>query len=63
MTIFEGRKRQIRRMLKAVDSEVISLKRLQIGDVKLGTLPPGMWRVLKPSEVRSLMNYNRKEVK
>lgn len=63
MTIYEGRKRQIRRMLKAVDSEVISLKRLQIGEVKLGTLPPGMWRMLKPSEVRSLTNFNRKEVK
>ena len=58
MTIFEGRKRQIRYMLKAVGSEVLELKRLQIGNLKLGKLPPGMWRMLKPGEVRSLLNNN-----
>lgn len=60
MTIYEGRKRQIRRMLKAVGSEVITLKRLQIGPLKLGSLPVGMWRVLKPAEVKNLMNFNEK---
>lgn len=58
MTIFEGRKRQIRYMLKAVGSEVLELKRLQIGNLKLGKLPTGMWRVLKPAEIRSLLNNN-----
>jgi pseudouridine synthase len=58
MTIFEGRKRQIRYMLKAVGSEVLELKRLQIGNLKLGKLPTGMWRILKPSEIRSLLNNN-----
>ena len=61
MTIYEGRKRQIRRMLKAVGSEVITLKRLQIGPLKLGSLPVGMWRVLKPAEVKNLMNFNEKK--
>ena len=59
MTIFEGRKRQIRYMLKAVGSEVLELKRLQIGNLKLGKLPPGMWRMLKPGEIRSLINNNK----
>ena len=59
ITIFEGRKRQIRYMLKKVDSEVLELKRLQIGDVKLGKLPVGMWRILKPNEVMKLQNYTR----
>jgi 23S rRNA pseudouridine2605 synthase len=54
MTIFEGQKRQIRYMIKAVGSEVIDLKRLQIGNVNLGKLPPGMWRLMKPSEVTGL---------
>jgi pseudouridine synthase len=58
MTIFEGRKRQIRYMLKAVGSEVLELKRLQIGNLKLGKLPPGMWRMLKPGEIRSLLTNN-----
>ena len=58
ITIFEGRKRQIRYMLKAVESEVLELKRLQIGNLKLGKLPTGMWRMLKPGEIRSLLNNN-----
>jgi len=58
ITIFEGRKRQIRYMLKAVGSEVLELKRLQIGSLKLGKLPLGMWRMLKPGEVRLLLNNN-----
>ena len=57
MTIFEGRKRQIRYMIKTVGSEVQELRRLQIGDVKLGSLPIGMWRILKPKEVESLLKY------
>ncbi|MBC8416448.1 MAG: rRNA pseudouridine synthase [Candidatus Cloacimonetes bacterium] len=63
MTIFEGRKRQIRYMLKAIGSEVLELKRLQIGNLKLGKLPPGMWRMLKPTEIRSLLNYKEQRKK
>ena len=59
-TIHEGRKRQIRYMIKKVGAEVLSLKRLQIGDVRLGKLPLGMWKMLKPSEVISLRNYQRR---
>jgi len=59
MTIFEGRKRQIRRMVGKIDAEVLELKRLQIADVKLGKLPTGMWRMLKPNEVLSLRNYRK----
>ncbi len=54
MTIFEGRNRQIRRMVELVGSEVVSLKRLQVGSVKLGKLPTGMWRFLETNELRSL---------
>ncbi|MCK4956936.1 MAG: rRNA pseudouridine synthase, partial [Candidatus Cloacimonetes bacterium] len=61
ITIFEGRKRQIRYMLKKVGSEVLELKRLQIGDVKLGTLPIGMWRVLKPNEVLTLIRLSERK--
>jgi pseudouridine synthase len=61
MTIFEGKKRQIRSMLKLVGSDVLELKRLQIGDVKLGKLPVGMWRLLRPSEVQTLKQYYHKK--
>ncbi|MDO9577502.1 MAG: pseudouridine synthase [Candidatus Cloacimonadales bacterium] len=63
ITISEGKKRQIRYMIKAIGSEVLELKRLQIGDVLLGKLPKGEWRFLKAKEVSSLLTYNetRKE--
>lgn len=46
----EGKKRQIRRMCELVDLKVLSLKRVRIGNIKLGTLPLGHWRLLKPTE-------------
>ena len=46
----EGRKRQIRRMCEAVGLAVTGLKRVRIGQVMLGDLPPGQWRFLRPDE-------------
>lgn len=46
----EGKKRQIRRMCKAVDLNVTALKRVRIGELRLGRLPVGEWRLLKPTE-------------
>ena len=46
----EGRKRQIRRMCELVGLEVLGLKRVRIGSVVLGKLPPGQWRYLRPDE-------------
>ena len=46
----EGRKRQIRRMCEAVGLEVLGLKRVRIGTVMLGDLPPGHWRYLRYDE-------------
>lgn len=46
----EGKKRQIRRMCEAVGLKVIGLKRVRVGKVKLGNLPPGQWRYLRPDE-------------
>ena len=46
----EGRKRQIRRMCEAVGLKVTGLKRVRIGQVKLGDLPSGQWRYLRPDE-------------
>ena len=49
-TLREGRKRQIRRMCEAVGLRVLGLKRVRIGGVKLGDLPPGQWRYLRDDE-------------
>ncbi|WP_151634936.1 pseudouridine synthase [Noviherbaspirillum aerium] len=46
----EGKKRQIRRMCEAVGLKVLGLKRVRIGRVMLGDLPPGEWRYLGADE-------------
>ena len=46
----EGRKRQIRRMCELVGLQVLGLKRVRIGSVPLGQLPPGQWRYLRDDE-------------
>jgi len=50
----EGRKRQVRRMLKAVGHEVISLHRTRFGPLGIEGLPPGGCRELSDEEIRSL---------
>lgn len=63
MTISEGRNRQIRRMCEAVGLEVARLKRVSVGPLKLGMLPPGEWRELRPAELIALRNAVKKPAK
>ena len=46
----EGKKCQIRRMCEAVGLQVLGLKRVRIGEVMLGDLPLGKWRILGVNE-------------
>lgn len=46
----QGKKRQIRRMCELVGLDVVGLKRIRIGKVMLGDLPPGQWRYLRSDE-------------
>jgi 23S rRNA pseudouridine2605 synthase len=50
----EGRKREVRRLLAAVDLPVARLIRLRVGPVRLGRMKPGEVRELSPDEVRAL---------
>ncbi|WP_434988539.1 pseudouridine synthase [Xanthomonas melonis] len=50
----EGRNRQIRRLLAAVDIGVLRLVRVAIGALALGELGKGAWRLLSAAEVREL---------
>ncbi len=54
ITIYEGKKRQVRRMLDRVNHSVIKLIRLRINGLGLGNLKPGEFRYLKPDEVEKL---------
>jgi len=50
ITITEGKKRQIRRMVKSLRNKVLTLKRIRIGGLTLGDLPPGTFRKLTREE-------------
>lgn len=51
VTITEGKNRQVRKMFEAVGNEVIFLKRVAIGDLRLGGLSRGGHRYLSDYEV------------
>lgn len=54
VTIFEGKNREIRRMFAAVEKNVVFLKRVAIGDLKLGGLSRGAYRFLTEAEIEYL---------
>ncbi len=51
ISISEGRKRQVRKMFKAIKHPVIKLKRTAIGEISLGRLKPGTYRHLRKEEM------------
>lgn len=65
ITIHEGGKRQVRRMLESLGHRVMALKRIRIGSLNLGDLKEGSMRELSAQEVSVLTSvkpdipYNR----
>lgn len=59
LVIREGRKRQVRRMFQCVGHEVQALKRIRVGGLMLGDLPPGEWRELEEADLRALLGEER----
>jgi 23S rRNA pseudouridine2605 synthase len=56
VTIHEGRKRQLRRMFDALGHPVFALRRVRIGNLKLGDLEEGHTRELSSYEVAMLLS-------
>jgi pseudouridine synthase len=54
ITLTEGKNRQVRRMVEALDAKVLKLVRVRIGHIAIGKLPIGKWRLLTAAEVASL---------
>jgi 23S rRNA pseudouridine2457 synthase len=47
LELVEGKNRQVRRMTAAMGHPTLRLLRVQIGDIELGDLPAGQWRILR----------------
>ena len=54
ITITEGRNRQIRKMLESIGKNTVFLKRVSIGEIRLGGVTRGTVRELRPDELRYL---------
>lgn len=54
--IFEGKNREVRRMFEAVEKKVVFLKRVAIGELRLGGLARGAYRPLNDAEVAYLLD-------
>lgn len=60
LTISEGKKHQVKRMLKEVGCHVVYLKRVAVGEVKLDeSLGKGEYRKLTKEEIKVLMKNSR----
>ena len=55
ITLTEGKKHQIRKMVRALDYEVTDLKRTRIMNLRLGRLPLGRHRTLTKQEKKVLL--------
>jgi 23S rRNA pseudouridine2605 synthase len=60
LTVHEGRKRQVRRMIEAVGHRVVSLERVRFGPLRLEGLGRGKVRRLTPAEVERLRKAARR---
>lgn len=56
----QGKKNEIRRIFKFLDLNLFSLKRLRVGEINLGSLPVGSWRLLSKKELKYLSNLQSK---
>ena len=54
LKLYQGKKREVRRIIYRMKRKLFSLERIQYGPIKLGDIPMGGWRDMKPSELKSL---------
>ena len=56
LKLYEGKKREIRRIFRFLKIKLFSLQRVQYGEIILGNLPTGHWRILSEKETKILKN-------
>lgn len=63
VVLYQGWKRQIRRMCEKLGLNLTSLERVAIGSVRVGNVQPGQFRLLTPKEIGSLTRSAKGGVK
>ncbi len=54
IAVKEGKKREVRLLVAKAGLELLELKRIRIGGLSLGTIPPGGWREMTEQDRRTL---------
>jgi cytidylate kinase len=62
VSLREGRKRQLRRMVARLGHRALRVIRIAMGPLELGLLPAGKWRELWPAEIEALRAVVNREV-
>lgn len=55
--IYQGINRQIRKMFKAINKDIILLKRIRIAEIKLGDLKTGQFKPLSEQELKTINKH------
>ncbi len=55
----EGRNREIRKLFAAIYKNVVRLRRIRVGPVKIGSLSPCKYRPLRQSEIEQFYRYDK----
>ncbi len=61
LVLKEGRNREVRRLMEAVEHPVLRLRRVRFGPIRLGNLEEGKWRELTEREIRALRDSVQSE--
>lgn len=61
VVLHEGRKRQIKRVAKAIGHPVVALRRVRVGPLRLGELDLGEWRRLTDDEIALLKHESSRK--
>jgi pseudouridine synthase len=54
MTLYEGKNRQIRKMCEKVGLDIVFLKRIAVGEIRLSGLRLGKWTYLTKNQINYL---------
>lgn len=54
LLLYQGKNREVRRMIAHIGAQLLDLSRLAYGTLELGDLPPGAWRSATPNELQTL---------